>query len=457
MSVSLIADIAWIKRGVPAETPATVKVDPDKLRELIVDKSGDLVVEGSDDESDGTKLTALGQRKLRGSGEIPQMVESEGGNHTPSKTDCDTQRIEGERNANGNRDELDAIKNESKQDTDVVMENDLGGNSVKKTSDVRVTMPTDEYDMEHYDDEDEGNEYNPMGGIALFASDLDDPYITNHVDSDDEDAEDFKIQSNDNYVAVAKVDKDDYSIDVYVYNEENDDWYIHHDYILPVPPLCIEPVLYDPDPSCEKGNLLAVGTMDAVIGLWDLDIVNSVEPALSLGQPLSKKKKSRRKRDGSAQQHTDAVLSLAWNPLAAHVLGSGSADETVILWDLEEGKASTMFSCFKGKAQSLQWHPAEATILLGGTLDGTIYLTDCRQTDTKPAQEWKVEGEVERVLWDHFNPYCFFATTDCGELRYFDTRRNECLYHVSAHSNGARCISQSCSVKGLITTCGGDG
>ena len=39
----------------------------------------------------------------------------------------------------------------------------------------------------------------------------------------------------------------------------------------------------------------------------------------------------------------DAVLSLAWNRLADHVLASGSVDETVMIWDLnQKNVASTL-------------------------------------------------------------------------------------------------------------------
>jgi WD40 repeat protein len=39
----------------------------------------------------------------------------------------------------------------------------------------------------------------------------------------------------------------------------------------------------------------------------------------------------------------NAVLSLAWNPGAEHVLASGSVDETVILWDItNQSVASTL-------------------------------------------------------------------------------------------------------------------
>lgn len=31
-----------------------------------------------------------------------------------------------------------------------------------------------------------------------------------------------------------------------VYNEAADDFYVHHDYLLEAPPLCLEPFYYDP-------------------------------------------------------------------------------------------------------------------------------------------------------------------------------------------------------------------
>ena len=38
-------------------------------------------------------------------------------------------------------------------------------------------------------------------------------------------------------------------------------------------------------------NLLAVGTMEPYINIWDLDVIDTVEPVLILG---SKKKKSKK-------------------------------------------------------------------------------------------------------------------------------------------------------------------
>lgn len=47
--------------------------------------------------------------------------------------------------------------------------------------------------------------------------------------------------------------------------------------------------------------------MTPIIEIWDLDVMNCLEPAYKLGCKPSKKKKQ--KRVG----HKDAVLDIAWN------------------------------------------------------------------------------------------------------------------------------------------------
>lgn len=79
-------------------------------------------------------------------------------------------------------------------------------------------------------------------------------------------------------------------MEVYLYNEAENDWYVHHDYILDVPPLCLEPIYFDPGNDDKKGNLLAVGGIDASISIWDLDLVNSVEPTVVLGKAKDAKR-----------------------------------------------------------------------------------------------------------------------------------------------------------------------
>lgn len=133
---------------------------------------------------------------------------------------------------------------------------------------------------------------------------------------------------------------------------------MHHDIFLPAFPLCFEWLNYEP--NMPKGNYCAIGTMSPIIEVWDLDIVNSVEPSFSLGQAGSRKK--HRPHIG----HRDAVLSLAWNRNFDHVMASGSVDQKILLWDMEHKKPNTTISAFEEKVQCLEWHRLEAQTLLAG-------------------------------------------------------------------------------------------
>ena len=39
------------------------------------------------------------------------------------------------------------------------------------------------------------------------------------------------------------------------------------------------------------GNLLAVGTMEPFINIWDLDVIDAIDPVLTLGDKKKKKHK----------------------------------------------------------------------------------------------------------------------------------------------------------------------
>lgn len=98
----------------------------------------------------------------------------------------------------------------------------------------------------------------------------------------------------------------------------------------------LEWLSFDPE-SDTKGSLVAVGSMQPEIQVWDLDIVDCLEPAFTLGR------KAKKKKNIPGVGHTDAVLALAWNQGAEHILASGSVDQTVLLWDLgQKSVASTL-------------------------------------------------------------------------------------------------------------------
>lgn len=57
--------------------------------------------------------------------------------------------------------------------------------------------------------------------------------------------------------------------------------------------------------------------------------------------------------------------------LDSHVLASGSADQRVLLWDLDSQQPASTLSC-GGKVQTLAWHPRQVDCLLSGDCAGSV-------------------------------------------------------------------------------------
>ncbi|KAF0310305.1 Periodic tryptophan protein 1 [Amphibalanus amphitrite] len=186
--------------------------------------------------------------------------------------------------------------------------------------------------------------------------------------------------------------------------------------------------------------------MSPVIEVWDVDVINCFEPAFKLGKKGKKKSKL-------GLGHTDAVLSLAWNRHVGHVMASGSADHSVLLWDLETRKKASALQC-KEKVQTVSWHPAEMDRLLSADCAGDLRVWECRSEQSK---RWRLSGEVECAAWDHFSPTGALACTDDGQLHYVDTRADKKpLWSVQAHEDSCSCLALSPEVPGCLVTVSAD-
>lgn len=303
----------------------------------------------------------------------------------------------------------------------------------------------DEYGFEQYEQES-GEPVIKLGSVVVI-----DPE-DNVQDEEDSEAEDDIIKPSDNLILVGHVQNEIASMEVYIYNEEEGSLYVHHDFLLPSPPLCIEWLNFDPG-SEKTGNLCAIGCMDPVITLWDLDIQDSLEPVCKLGS------KGSRKKNKPKIGHTDAVLDLSWNTNLEHILASGSVDQTVILWDIEDGTPHTTIKDFEEKVQTLSFHPTNPHSLLVGSCDGKVKVFDCRATtnDSASFQTWELEGEVERVFWNWHNKDQFVASTNDGRIHYVDVRQQHPLWSKEIHEKEVTGLLLSSRVKGMMTTASADG
>ncbi|XP_065202677.1 periodic tryptophan protein 1 homolog [Planococcus citri] len=295
----------------------------------------------------------------------------------------------------------------------------------------KPTSSDDEYDFKNYDNEDELRV--SIKGIATFDADKkkkkkkkknEKEKKRKRDDSDDSEKEDELIKEDDNLLIVGHVDDDYNTLDVYVYNENDGDMYIHHDMVLKSPALCVE-WLNIPGAS-ETSNVCAIGSMKPIVEIWDLDIINSVAPVFRLGR---RKKKNPEKNYG----HTDAVLSLAWNTELTHILCSGGVDNRVLMWDLDDGKVATEINSFSDKVQNLAWNPHNANFLLTGCADGVLRNYDCRVYDE--FKEINLDSPIESMFWDVTNEHRCFIGTEDGQIRHLDWRKKKKPIHqFQAHS-----------------------
>ncbi|XP_043499562.1 periodic tryptophan protein 1 homolog [Polistes fuscatus] len=382
--MNIVSCTTWVRRGVAAAVPEKVELTTKELEEII--KQTQVALQ--DDDS--------------GKEEEEEFIKD--------KTNLEKNKIENEHDVNNS------------------------------------SMEVDEYDFDKYDKES-GDIHCSIGNIVSFGEDGKDPLIKSEETDDDSEKEDDIIKSDDNLVLIGHVDGDASILEIFVYNEAEGSFYCHHDILLPSFPLCIEWLSFDPSDAM-PANLCAIGSMTSIIEVWDLDLIDCLEPAFKLGRKPNKKKKLTR------IGHRDAVLDLAWNKNYTHILASGSVDQTVLLWDLENGKPATKFNSFNEKVQTLEWHPSEAHHLLTGCADGFARLFDCKLESN--AKEWQTPGEIERVLWNHFDPNYFLISTNNGYLEYYDIREDSPIWQIKAHEAEITGLSLSSSYQGLLVTSSND-
>lgn len=264
-------------------------------------------------------------------------------------------------------------------------------------------------------------------------------------------------------ILLAAVSEEEVShLDVYVYEYESDNLYVHHDYLLPAFPLCLSWLSFPVGGQQLSGNrtstnYVAVGTFEPYIEIWDLDMVDQPAPLALLGGP----EKPEDLVNGSVkdmklipESHTDSVLGLSWNTIQQNVLASCSADRSVKLWDLMSGSCVRTYNNHKDKVQSVLWNPAEAAILASGGFDSAVMVVDVRAPNAA-AMSTNLRSDIESITWlpsPHHNH--ILVSTEDGFVYCFDILKDFSvpLWKLQAHHKATQSIAANPSIPGLIAT-----
>eukprot|EP00201_Polytomella_parva_P003947 CAMPEP_0175075882 /NCGR_PEP_ID=MMETSP0052_2-20121109/22343_1 /TAXON_ID=51329 ORGANISM="Polytomella parva, Strain SAG 63-3" /NCGR_SAMPLE_ID=MMETSP0052_2 /ASSEMBLY_ACC=CAM_ASM_000194 /LENGTH=264 /DNA_ID=CAMNT_0016344809 /DNA_START=34 /DNA_END=825 /DNA_ORIENTATION=- len=223
----------------------------------------------------------------------------------------------------------DEMSSQEDEDEDEDIENDSEAKAISRAKAVASSFKADqdnntadaiekglkELDMDNYDNSDDEDNvanrvYNSTATDVMYAAGEKDPYITKDDDSESE-VEDFTIKDSDLVLLCCKNEDEVSNLEIWIYEEYDNrgegNLYVHHDILLPSFPLCLEWLNFNPCGSSDKRNLVAVGTMDTSIEIWDLDILDNVEPVTTLGGKLdpennegddkSSKSKDKKKKD----------------------------------------------------------------------------------------------------------------------------------------------------------------
>eukprot|EP01120_Amphizonella_sp_Union-15-10_P009328 TRINITY_DN3500_c0_g3_i1.p1 TRINITY_DN3500_c0_g3~~TRINITY_DN3500_c0_g3_i1.p1 ORF type:complete len:488 (+),score=91.45 TRINITY_DN3500_c0_g3_i1:106-1569(+) len=298
-----------------------------------------------------------------------------------------------------------------------------------------------EYNLDDYDNENED-------AFLQEDSNMDLKY---EMDSDD--IEEEMIRPTDNLIVSTLVQEDISTLQVLVYDPEREHAYIHHDYVLSSYPLCLSWHGYHSKKEDKKGNLVAVGTFEPGIEIWDLDVLDAPLPTFVLGGPKDLNNMySQGSHELTPDSHKDAVLGLSWNSVQSNVVGSCSADKSIKVWDLETLKCLATFNKHKDKVQTVSWYHEESSIIASGGFDNHVYIFDVR--NHAAAIHLEFEHCIESIRWipwnvkNHVLVSCENGMIYCYDLANY----KQPLFRLAAHSDACQALALDPLTPGLLAS-----
>ncbi|CAN0853896.1 Uncharacterized WD repeat-containing protein C17D11.16 [Linum grandiflorum] len=371
---------------------------------------------------------------------------------------------EGEELLNSGASESESGESGSEAEDDGIMNVEAEEQAVADAVDGKPDTDDDddltELHMENYDEDDEDEDvegFSSGNGGVYYPNNTMDPHINDGDDDDSEEEDDLTIRPTDGVIVCARTEDELSHLEVWIYEDSDDgepNKYIHHDIILSAFPLCLA-WLDCPIKGGEKGNFIAVGSMEPAIEIWDLDMINEVRPSAVLGG-IAVAEAPAQYREGS---HTDSVLGLAWNKQFRNVLASASADKKVKIWDVATERCSTTMEDHTDKVQAVAWNHHDPQILLSGSFDRSVVMKDCRNP-THPGIRWSVTADVESLAWDPHSRHNFVVSLEDGTVQGFDIRTATSAascdlkpsYTIHAHDRAVCTVAYNPCVPNLLAT-----
>lgn len=340
-----------------------------------------------------------------------------------------------------------------KESTKIIEEN------MNVEDDVQVPMFSEDL-KNYYTKEEKENDNNNKEEMEVDGDDNNKiNELPDHFDDiSDEEQDDFTIHPTDSLIVCGTAQDDFSNLEIYIYDENTLDLFVHHDIVLSSFPLSIEWIPFKNNAKC---NYALVGSFTPGIEIWNLDIMDAVEPEIILGLPADSKNKPSDKNNEVAQNsdyyHTDAVMSICLNQVNTNFVASAGADHKVLLWDLNSSPnlASVCYKEHTDKVQSIKWNKIEENLLVSGSYDKTIKIFDTRTNKT--AFTYKVNSDIESIDWSAKDKYKMLFSFEDGRIQFFDIKALAPIASFKGHKKEATSASFSPQQTTLFSSCGRDG
>lgn len=192
-------------------------------------------------------------------------------------------------------------------------------------------------------------------------------------------------------------------------------------------------VAFSPD-----GAILASGAVDGTVVLWDMEAVMA-GPAAKPPQPSPTPTVTVLSPPRTLEGHAERVWAVAFSP-DGQTLASGSADETVILWDVESGQQVRALEGHTGRVLDVAFSPDGQTLASGST-DNTVRLW--RIADGTLLRS--MEGHTEGVWSVAFSPdgQTLASASDDGTVILWGVENGQQLQILEGHTGGVGSVAFS--------------
>jgi periodic tryptophan protein 1 len=258
----MISALTWVPKGVAKAVPTIAEPSPDELAAMRAQLEAE--ADDADDAEEDSEPSSSGD------GGDAAMDDSDG--------------------EEGGQSASEAVARARAVASSMASSRGAGGGGGAATGELEAALR--ELQMDRYDDsgDDEAQIINRVLGTSgkarlEYADGEADPYL--NLGDDDSEIEDYTLKPSDLIILSAKTEDDVSNLEVWVYEEADADGaanlYVHHEVLLPAFPLCLAWFDCDPKGDTARRNLVAVGTLEPSIEIWDLDVVDSVEPTATLG------------------------------------------------------------------------------------------------------------------------------------------------------------------------------